>query len=277
MKAAILSIFVLAFASGCATYTEGGVFGGFNDTPLARDTYRIQSYGNAYTTRQSTNAIALVRAADLAAANGYDRFMILDYDEWVRSEYYTTPATITTNTDISGYARTSTSTSCAGRASAYGFGNSAFVNSYASCDGDSRTRLSGNATSTTTVRPAETHEIEKPRTDMVVRFVAVGAPEANSALLVRDVITRFGKAAGLKPEQAQFIMQSVGTEPVQYSTESLTPLPAVTQTISQARSEAPRPAARSVSDVYASLSPHERAQVDALPFAERIAYLRSKQ
>lgn len=275
MRAAILSVFALAFASGCATYTEGGVFGGFNDTPLARDTYRIQSYGNAYTTRQATNAIALVRAADLAAANGYDRFMILDYDEWVRSEYYTTPATITTNTDVSGYARTNTSASCTGRASAYGFGNSAFVNSYSSCDGNSRTHLTGNATSTTTVRPAERHEIEKPRTDMVVRFVSVGAPEADSALLVRDIVARFGKAAGLKPEQAQFIMQSVATGPPQYSAPTVAPISAVAPSVATVRAGAPQ--RRSANEVYASLSPNERAQVDALPFAERIAYLRSKQ
>lgn len=265
MKAAIVSALALVFVSGCASYVEGGAFSGFNDTPLARDTYRIQSYGHEFSTRQVTNAVALVRAAELTATNGYDRFIVLDYDEWTKSEYYTTPATVTTNTDVSGLARTRSSASCSGWATVY-------------CDGNSTTSITGNATSTTTLKPAQTHEIEMPRTDMVVKFVSLGSPESDTALLVHDVVARFGKAAGLKPEQAQFILQSVPSSPAYYSAPAASIEPAASIVPSAAPMSPATPSSvRSIEEVYASLPPQERARVDAMPFNEQYAYLRSKR
>ena len=264
MKAALLSIFALVFVSGCASYVEGGAFSGFNDTPLARDTYRIQSYGHEFSTRQVTNAVALVRAAELTATNGYDRFIVLDYDEWTKSEYYTTPATITTNTDVSALARTRTSASCSGWSTVY-------------CGGNSTTNITGNSTSTTTMKPAQTHEIQMPRTDMVVKFVAFGSPESDTALLVHDVIARFGKAAGLKPEKAQLILLSVPAGSSSYSPPSAPDLAAaITPSVSLMSAATPSPE-RSIDDVYASLPPQERARVDAMPFNEQYVYLRSRR
>lgn len=263
MKAAILSALVLV--SGCATYVEGGAFSGFNDTPLARDTYRIQSYGHEFSSRQVTNAVALVRAAELTATNGYDRFIVLDYDEWTKSEYYTTPATVTTDTDVSASARTRSSANCWGYYSV-------------SCSGSSNTNLTGNATSTTTLKPAQTHEIEMPRTDMIVKFVALGSPESDTALLVHDVVARFGKTAGLKPEQAQLILQSVPSASAYYSpaAASIEPAASFVPSAAQMTSATPSPE-RSIEEVYASLPPQERARVDAMPFNEQYAYLQSKR
>lgn len=278
MKAAILSAFSLALISACASYTEGGAFGGFNDTPLARDTYRIQSYGSEFTTRQKTNAMAYVRAAELAATNGYDRFILLDYDEWAKSVYYTTAATATTNTNVTGWANTNASADCSGIANVYGYGNSSFGSASARCNGYSSTNVNANATSTTTYRPSQTYEFEKPRTDMVVRFVAARSPEGNSALLVRDVIRRFGKTAGLKPEQAEFIVEQAGTGPAYYSAPAASAVPAAAATpyAVPGSSAAPR-RERSVSEVYASLPAQERARVDEMAFAEQVVYLRSRQ
>lgn len=265
MKAAILSAFALVFVSGCATYVEGGAFSGFNDTPLARDTYRIQSYGHEFSTRQVTNAVALVRAAELTATNGYDRFIVLDYDEWTKSEYYTTPAKITTNTDVSGFATTRSSANCS-------------IYYSVSCSGNSTTNLTGNTISTTTVNPAQTHEIELPRTDMVVMFVAPGSPEGDRALLVSDVIARFGKTAGLKPEQAQLIMLSMSAGTNYYS-EPTFPVAPETSSAPKAAPYTPPPPGpkRSIEEVYASLPAHEQSRVSQMPFSEQYAYLRSKQ
>jgi hypothetical protein len=278
MKAAIISAFALVLISGCATYVEGGFGVGFNDTPLARDTYRIQSYGETFTTRQTTNAIALVRAAELTANNGYDRFIVLDYDEWTKSEYYTTPATVSTNTNVSGQANTYAAAYCSSSASVYGLGSNAFGNASTRCNGTSNTQIDASAASTTTFRPAQTYEMQKPRTDMVVRFVSVDSPERDSALLVRDVIRRFGKTAGIKPEQAEFIVQQVGTGPAYYSAPaaSVVPMAAVTPYSVPVSSAAPR-RERSINEVYASLTPQERSRVAEMPFAEQIDYLRARQ
>lgn len=113
---------------------------------------------------------------------------------------------------------------------------------------------------------------------MVVKFVALGSPESDTALLVHDVVARFGKTAGLKPEHAQLILQSVPSGSAYYAAPvgSIQPgayfVPKAAQVPSANLSSQ-----RSIEEVYASLPSHERARVDAMPFNEQYAYLRSKR
>lgn len=176
------SIFILLSCAGllsaCATYTSNGLFGGYDEVPLSADTWRIRGSGNAITKRSRTNAIAFVRAAELAAENGYDRFLILNYDEWEKTRTYETNTVAETTTTINGYAST------------YQTGPWA------------QTNVAGTARSTTTVDPGDRYDISKPVTDIVVKFVSKDAPDAANALLVRDVIKRFGPLAGYKTKDA---------------------------------------------------------------------------
>lgn len=68
----VFSLFACFALAACTSYTPAGkgvagFFGGFDETPLAQDAYRINAFGNAYTSRAKTNAIAMVRAASLLA------------------------------------------------------------------------------------------------------------------------------------------------------------------------------------------------------------------
>lgn len=273
-----------ALAQGCSSYTECGLLGGalglsaaapdsniqtcqslygrpqgFSETPLAGDTYRIQAFGNSGTSRSKTNAIAMVRAAELADQNGFDRFILLDFNEWEKTSFYTSPSTATTDTNynVSGYATN--------------YGNY------------SQGRLYGSANSETTIHHGQTETLESPRTDMVVKFIRSDSREGANALRVADIIARYGRTAGYRPKEASKPMQpapaapaAVG-EPLDVVEAPPEPAP-IYQTAIQ-----PTPAAARIStnrggptldEIYKSLPPGEKARVDRLPPGDRAAYLR---
>lgn len=253
MKMLILAAPLCAIVMGCASYTENGMFGGFTETPLASDTYRIHANGNALTSRNKTNAIALVRAAELAANHGYSRFVILDYDEWTKTSYYTTPATATTSTSFDASGHT------------YGYG------------GYYNTHLSGSARSTTTVHPGQTYAIEKPRTDIVVRFVADSSPEALRALSVADILSRYGDKAGFKGLQTEGhaivdVTSDGASSAVEVAPVAQPPVVATTLTPPPEQGGADRDTL-TLDQLYKMLSPPQRAEVDRLPPSQRADYL----
>lgn len=170
-----LLVSALAFGlSACATaYQPEGWTGGFSETPLAADAYQIHVKGNAYTSSAKTNAIAIVRAAELTLQHGYKRFIIMDFDQWTK----------TTTQYTSGSATTTTT-------------GSATANTYGST-----TYVSGSATSNTIYTPPTAYNIDKPRTDLVVRFVGENDVMAAKALVAEAMILQYGPKAGYKTEE----------------------------------------------------------------------------
>src|SRR6266446_847886 len=66
---------------GCATpyqrnQLRGGVAGGFSETKLAPDYYRVTFRGNGLTQPERASDFALLHAADIALENGYPFFEI---------------------------------------------------------------------------------------------------------------------------------------------------------------------------------------------------------
>jgi hypothetical protein len=76
-----LSILLVASAfifSGCVSpYAPYGLFGGYSDTELAPDFYRIVFHGNNHTTRERTEDMTLLRASEITLKNGFAYFAIL--------------------------------------------------------------------------------------------------------------------------------------------------------------------------------------------------------
>ena len=70
-------ILLLALA-GCATaYQEKGLTGGFSDTLLAPDMFKIDFTGNGFTSSERASDFAMLRAADISLNLGCSYFAVL--------------------------------------------------------------------------------------------------------------------------------------------------------------------------------------------------------
>lgn len=128
LSTVLMGASVAAIFAGCATpYQPRGLAGGYADTRLAADTFRVEFFGNAYTSRAQVETGVLVRAAELTLQHGYDSFVLLGGDTDRQSTAVTLPGTYTATT--TGYA-----TGSAQRVGnfAYGsaYGSSTTVGSY---------------------------------------------------------------------------------------------------------------------------------------------------
>jgi hypothetical protein len=89
--------------SGCATsYHSKSYTGGFSETQLAPDVFRVYFRGNGYTSGERAQDFALLRAAELTLQNGFTDFAILDENNSTTTQSFTTPGQAYTTG--SGYA-----------------------------------------------------------------------------------------------------------------------------------------------------------------------------
>jgi hypothetical protein len=252
MRKVLGGLSLVFLLSACATYTENGLFGGYHEVPLAADTYRISSKGNDLTTRSKTNAIALVRAADLAIEHGYTRLEISNYNEWTKTKSFELPSSSTTYFHMNSY--------------------------------------TGTGYATTYQSPRNTITEEHPRTDLVVRFVALSASRAVNALSVNQLILKYGPIAGLSQvridemlSEATFIeAKHAATKPLAVTNESSpkririqtasNPMPGATQAAPNKPTKEP-----TLDDLYGRLREDEKFIADTLPPAERAQYIYSKK
>jgi hypothetical protein len=78
---------VVAGLSGCATgYQASGFKGGFSQTKVSEDTYRVLVTGNGYTTSERASQFLLRRCAELTLESGRRYFAMLDSDSDSRTE-----------------------------------------------------------------------------------------------------------------------------------------------------------------------------------------------
>lgn len=93
----VVSMIAFIFLSGCATgYQKQGLTGGFTETQLSENVWRVAFVGNGYTSREKAQDLAMLRSADLALGNGFRFFTLEDENSYVSSEVVTNPTTSTT-------------------------------------------------------------------------------------------------------------------------------------------------------------------------------------
>lgn len=89
---------------GCATsYHEKGLTGGFSETQLDDNAFRVTFQGNAYTSREAVSDYALLRSADLAIEHGYGYFITLEAADYSIERTFTVPTTSHTNINLRSY------------------------------------------------------------------------------------------------------------------------------------------------------------------------------
>ncbi|MFZ3377361.1 MAG: hypothetical protein WA183_17580 [Chthoniobacterales bacterium] len=103
----LLSMFAAACFTACATgYHSSGFTGGFSDTQLAPDVFRISFQGNGYTSVDRTQDLALLRAADVTLSHGYHYFGVMNEAEGGHTDSFTTPGQSYTSAAVTGYGNT---------------------------------------------------------------------------------------------------------------------------------------------------------------------------
>jgi len=103
MKNLIFLIAITVFLAGCATtYQKKGFTGGFSETQLGENVFRVSFKGNAYTSRERASDFNLLRSAEVALENGHNFFIIVDSEQYSKTGAYTTPTT--SHTTGSAYA-----------------------------------------------------------------------------------------------------------------------------------------------------------------------------
>ena len=94
--------------SGCATsYQPQSFSGGFTESQLDTNVFRVSFKGNGYTSAERAEEMSLLRSADLTLKNGFTHFSIVDGRSRTESSSYTTPIQSSTSGTISTYGNTS--------------------------------------------------------------------------------------------------------------------------------------------------------------------------
>lgn len=88
-----LAIGLLVFLSGCATgYQKENFFsGGFSETQLGTNIFRVSFKGNGYTSTDRAEEMVLLRSADIALSNGFSHFIIVNSANSTNYSVNTTP------------------------------------------------------------------------------------------------------------------------------------------------------------------------------------------
>lgn len=97
----ILGVFILV---GCATpYQRDGFTGGYTETRLTQNTWRVNFQGNGFTRSSVTQDYALLRSAELTLQQGYRYFALADSRSKVDTAAMAMPSTSQTNFNAARY------------------------------------------------------------------------------------------------------------------------------------------------------------------------------
>lgn len=164
---------LLTIPAGCATdYKSQSFRGGYSEVRLDANVFTVRFAGNAYTSPEKAADFCLLRCAELALANGYPYFIIVDSSHYTKQGTVTTPATAYTTGTANTY----------GTATAYG-NQATYMGT-----------TSGQ--STTTIYGGQTYVLSKPRSsNTIVCFKekpSGGAFAFGAAFLVNSLKGKYG-------------------------------------------------------------------------------------
>lgn len=96
-KQAMLGL--LLILSACATgYEVDGLSGGFSETRLDENIFRVIFKGNSFTSRERASDFLLLRSAELTLENNYQYFVVTDRNSYSEITTSVTPITSSTTT-----------------------------------------------------------------------------------------------------------------------------------------------------------------------------------
>lgn len=103
----MLSVGPAMILAACATaYQPQSFTGGFSETQLDTNVFRVTFKGNGYTPRERAEDFTLLRSAELTLKNGFKYFVIVDGRSGTDVAAFTTPTQSTTYGSASVYGST---------------------------------------------------------------------------------------------------------------------------------------------------------------------------
>jgi hypothetical protein len=103
----VLALLPIAALTACATaYQPDGLSGGFTETQLDTNVFRVSFRGNGYTRADRAEDMALLRSAEIALKNGFTHFAIADSKSRTDYSSFTTPIQSSTTGTVSSYGNT---------------------------------------------------------------------------------------------------------------------------------------------------------------------------
>ena len=103
MKYLLILILSSILLSGCATtYQSSGFSGGYSETQLDENVFKVAFRGNGYTGRERVADFTLLRSAELSLQNGYKYFVVIDANSYTSNSTHTTPTRSNTTANVYG-------------------------------------------------------------------------------------------------------------------------------------------------------------------------------
>lgn len=106
MKFIIALSFVLALIGCSTTYQAQSFSGGFSETQLDKNVFRVTFKGNGYTQSERAEDFALLRSAELTLKHGFSHFAIIEGRQSADYGVMTTPTQSYTTGSVSAYGNT---------------------------------------------------------------------------------------------------------------------------------------------------------------------------
>jgi len=157
LKLILILVLTLELA-GCATgYQRQGWTGGYSDSQLQQDVFRVSFKGNAFVSREKVQDYMLLRCAELTIEKGFDYFIIVDEDNYSQISSYTTPTTVNAQSSTYG----------TGTYSGNIYGNSV----------QGTGTYSGQTHGTAIVSGGQTYHFSKPRSSYVIKCFKGSKPQ----------------------------------------------------------------------------------------------------
>lgn len=91
MKKLTILFFAAVLMSGCATgYHSRGFSGGFEETQLDDNVFKVSFKGNSYTSKEKANDYCLLRCSEITIEHDYKYFVVKGDNDFSKSEtrYY---------------------------------------------------------------------------------------------------------------------------------------------------------------------------------------------
>ena len=80
-----ITLLTLLILGGCATpYQPEGAMGGFYETRIDENVYRVSFRGNAYTSLDKATYFTMLRSAELTLEKGYNHFLVIDEEQYFK-------------------------------------------------------------------------------------------------------------------------------------------------------------------------------------------------